>query len=330
MRPLVALLAILLLAAPAGAGAATPVQKRSWAHAQIVAVTESGLLGGDAEAFRPDDPLSGEELEELAQGLSLAGMPEAPPLATVTMASLDARLVQALGLQDAAYRFFRTARGAGLNPPKRFGTETVARLLELRFNHPAGTDELELLPTEPATRAEAAYSAARVLALGDEDVERVRELSKAFALPQPTPWQQRLLRKAVSLVGHPYIWSGTDRGFDCSGFVWRVFKLTTYPGGQGLGAVLEGRTSQAMSGEVAKDLRLAADVVQPADVLFFGAKGTRSRPAQVDHMGIALGNGWMIHSSRFGVTVVPLQGWWHDGFAWARRPLAEAGIEVTF
>ena len=85
-----------------------------------------------------------------------------------------------------------------------------------------------------------------------------------------------------------------------------------------------------MSGEVAKNLRLAADVVQPADVLFFGAKGAKSKPAQVDHMGIALGNGWMIHSSRFGVTVVPLQGWWHDGFAWARRPLAEAGIEVTF
>ena len=67
-----------------------------------------------------------------------------------------------------------------------------------------------------------------------------------------------------------------------------------------------------------------------ADVLFFGSKGPKSKPVQVDHMGIALGNGWMIHSSRFGVTVVPLQGWWHDGFAWARRPLAEAGIEVTF
>jgi cell wall-associated NlpC family hydrolase len=327
MRLLVALLVALAVAVPLGEAAPAPAPKRSWAHAQIATVTAAGLMGGDAKAFRPDDPLTNAELEELAVGLAPDDPVAVEADGLASIAALDARLVRAVGLQDAAYRFFRGARAAGLAPPRRFGTETVARLLGLRFNHPAGTDERELLPGEDTTRAEAAFSAARVLRLEPSELERVDQLSRAFALPRPTPWQQRLLRRAVSLVGHPYIWAGTERGYDCSGFVWRVFKLTPYAGGPALAGVLKGRTSFQMSGEVPKARRLPADAVQPADVLFFGAKGLKSKPAQVDHMGIALGNGWMVHSSRYGVTVVPLEGWWRDGFAWARRPLAEAGLE---
>jgi hypothetical protein len=35
----------------------------------------------------------------------------------------------------------------------------------------------------------------------------------------------------------------------------------------------------------------------------------------------------MIHSSRHGVALAPLDGWEREQFAWARRPLAEAGLE---
>ena len=330
MRLLVCVLAVLAVAAPTGAvgPAAGAAPKRSWAQAQIAVVTGAGLMGGDAAAFRPDDQLTAAELDELAAGLAPDHLEPTGGDGLATVAALDARLVQILGLEDAAYRFSRGARTAGLAPPRRFGTETVARLLGLRFNHPAGTDGLEPLPAEPATRAEAAYSVARVLRLDPSELERVDQLSRTFALPRPTPWQRQLLRRAVSLVGRPYIWAGTERGYDCSGFVWRVVKLTPYPGGEGLPAVLRGRTSYQMSGEAPKAQRLGSDTVQPADILFFGGRGARSKPAQVDHMGIALGGGWMIHSSRDGVTVVPLDGWWRDGFAWARRPLAEAGLEL--
>ena len=44
-------------------------------------------------------------------------------------------------------------------------------------------------------------------------------------------------------------------------------------------------------------------------------------------MGLYLGNGWMIHSSRDCVALEPLDGWRQHGFAWGRRPLAEAGLE---
>ena len=72
--------------------------------------------------------------------------------------------------------------------------------------------------------------------------------------------------------------------------------------------------------------RIPLEAVEPGDVLFFGSRGTKSTPAQVGHMGIAVGNGWFVHSSGNGVTLQPLEGWYSTNFAWARRPLAEAGL----
>ena len=78
-----------------------------------------------------------------------------------------------------------------------------------------------------------------------------------------------------------------------------------------------------MSGEVPRAKRIPFAKLQPADVLFFGAAGPRSKPAQVDHTGIYLGNGWFIHSSGQGVYLSTLTGWYRDrlrvGPAPARR-----------
>jgi hypothetical protein len=43
-------------------------------------------------------------------------------------------------------------------------------------------------------------------------------------------------------------------------------------------------------------------------------------------MGIYVGNGWFVQSSGNGVTLARLDGWYSREFAWARRPLAEAGL----
>jgi cell wall-associated NlpC family hydrolase len=72
--------------------------------------------------------------------------------------------------------------------------------------------------------------------------------------------------------------------------------------------------------------RITADALQPGDLVFFGSRGVRSKPAEIGHMGIYVGNGWMVHSSDNGTTLVPLQGWYAKTFAWGRRPLAEAGL----
>ena len=115
-------------------------------------------------------------------------------------------------------------------------------------------------------------------------------------------------------------------GFDCSGFVWRVYKTKPFPGAPTLGDILKGRTTYAMSAEVAKPARIELAGLQPGDVVFFGVKGPKSTPDEIGHMGIYVGNGWFVHSSSAGVTLQPLQGGYASAFAWARRPLLEAGL----
>jgi cell wall-associated NlpC family hydrolase len=310
----------------------------SWARAELKAVVAAGLMAKEAAA-RPNDIVTRGELEALVAGLVHAE-PVTPstPSAKVTMAALDSRLVGALGLEEAAKLFVQGAKTAGLAIPSRFGTEAVARLLGLRTNHPAALDSLELSPGEPATRAEAAYSAAQILRFGEWDAQGTQDLAATFVLPPLTPWQQQILTTATRLIGYPYIWGGESErkaspygpqphgGFDCSGFVWRVYKLEHYANEGDLADMLQGRTTYAMSGEVPKAKRIALDKLQPADVIFFGAAGPRSKPGQVDHMGLYLGNGWFIHSSRYGVAVATLTDWYEKRFAWGRRPLAEAGL----
>ena len=258
------------------------------------------------------------------------------------MTQLDAKLVASLGLSGAAAEFAKGARAAGLKVPARFGTEVVARLLALRIDHPAAQDGLELLPDDPATRAEAAYSAAQILSFGvagGPEVMEVQALADSFALPSFSDWQKAILDTAVARIGMPYVWGGTSDGpeapfgvhsrggYDCSGFVWRVYKLQSYPNEGDLASVLRGRTTYVMSGEVPSSERIGFADLQPADVLFFGAKGPRSQPSEVDHMAIYIGNNWFIQSSGQGVALATLTGYYRQKFAWARRPLAEAGLE---
>jgi cell wall-associated NlpC family hydrolase len=335
-RTVLLTLLVITAVAPSAAQSAPP---RSWAQAEIQLIVSRGLMADSIETFRPDAPLRQAELTELIAGLTQAETQGAAgSTGRVTMAQLDAQLVRALELRDEAALFYRGAAAAGLRPPSRFGTEVVARLLGLRKNHPAGQDKLERGPSEPATRAEAAYSAAQILRFSGWEVRAVEEAADTFTLPVPSPAQQRVLTTAVGLIGFPYVWGGESEnknsrfgvqaagGFDCSGFAWRVFKLQSYPGGAALAQTLRGRTAAAMAGEVGPRRRIPAARLAPADLVFFGRGGPRANPAQVDHMGIYLGNGWMIHSSRYGVAVVPLTGWYSERLAWGRRPLAEAGL----
>ena len=358
-RALMVLSAVVLCAAtPAGATTPPPPgpgtqttptpakppakSRKSWADAQIRVVVAHGLMAPDVASFRPDDPLTRGALSALVGGLT--GRTPAPvvnPTAPVTVTGLDTKLVRGLGLGPTAADFLRSARYAGLNPPARFGTEVTARLLGLRYNHPAPDDGLELRPQDTATRAEAAYSAARVLRFRGSEIPAVEAAAATFTLPVLTDWQRRILTTAFSFIGYPYVWGGTSEraeapagvkargGFDCSGFVWRVYKMQRYDGEGTLADVLRGRTTYAMSGEVVRAKRITFPKLQPADVLFFGLDGPRSRPTQVDHTGIYLGDGWFIHSSSNGVALTQLQGWYRDRFAWARRPLAEAGLTST-
>ena len=326
----------------APASAATP--KKSWAQPQIEAVVKAGLFAETVPAFRPQQPLTqsalGSALETLAmQRESTYAYKVVAPGRPVTIRQLDGALVGFLGLGDSARAVTAVLNASGLAPKAGTGTETIARLLGLRFNHPAAEDALELGLNDPATRAEAAYSLARVLELSGWEEDQIRSATEAFALPDADAARRNVLRRAVSFVGYPYIWGGTSElaqqpfgkpapgGFDCSGFVWRVFKLEPFPGASALASVLRGRTTFEMSGEVPPAQRIRNPVnLLPGDLIFQGDLGAKSKPAQVGHAGIYLGGGWFVHSSRYGTTLHPFDGWYRERFAWARRPLREAGL----
>lgn len=338
MRRRAAVLAVVGLLVGAATASAAPSARSQFASSEIQAVVDAGLMGPSVEDFRPSDPLTASELAVVVSSLGGAISVDDPD-APVSVRELDARLVSLVGLRNSAQAIRLAAFDAGLAPRPWVGTETIARMLGFRINHPREEDELELEVTDPITRAEAAYSIARYLTLSDEQVESTRTLGASFSLPRLSVWQRIVLARALRFVGAPYVWAGTSEkpqqlsgkvlpgGFDCSGFVWRVYKTKPFTGAPELAHVLVGRTTYAMSGEVGPAQRVNREALAPGDVVFFGSNGTRSRPSQVGHMGIYVGNGWIVHSSRNGTTLTPMTSWYETTFAWGRSPLVEAGLE---
>ena len=250
MRRISALLALFAMAsvaataAPAAKRPDTPSSAASvWDSHEIATVVDSGLLGPSVDEFRPGDPLTWGELADALAAWGHPIEPPADPARPVTIRDLDARLVAALRLLPASRAVRLAARDAGLNPIASLGTETVARLLGLRLNHPATQDRLELLPAQTATRAEAAYSLARATAVTDWQKQQVLNETASLTFPDMTDWQVTVLTRALRFVGYPYVWTGSSEhvrqtlwdgtvvpgGFDYSGFVWRVYKLQPNP-----------------------------------------------------------------------------------------------------
>ena len=124
-----------------------------------------------------------------------------------------------------------------------------------------------------------------------------------------TPADQRvqMIQDGRRFIGIPYLWGGiTAYGFDCSGFVRLLHKLS---------GILIPRDA---------DLQFAAGKpveppFQPGDLLYFGsASGHRS----ISHVGMSIGGWEIIHSSRpnNGVYIdnVEETSWLNDIFVGAR------------
>jgi cell wall-associated NlpC family hydrolase len=325
------------------AGASAQVTLGNWDSPQQRQVVRAGLMsdssGGD---FDGAQRLRGAEADRAMAALAeminpnfsawgeQASLPDVRTgQSVVTVAGFDQLIVDQLGLADVASHLQQATARVGLRPPSYYGTEVVARFLGLRYDHPAGTDQLELFPTDQITRAEVAWSLAQVLDNGSWSVGSARQTLMSYRLPQMTQDQLTALRIAVSRIGYPYVYAGTTDdtsdglahgGFDCSGFVWRVFKISGLPWGQ----QIHGRTAAEMAGEIPRRQRLRYDQLRPGDLLFFGSAhfNSTATEANVIHAGIYLGDNWVIHSSGQGVYVLPLKGsWLGDQFAWGRRVL---------
>ena len=138
-------------------------------------------------------------------------------------------------------------------------------------------------------------------------------------------------------MGFPYIWAGEwnakspagyccgyqpQGGFDCSGFAWWVLKRNEdgYNAAQFRsygGWSLHERSSSQIA--AATKTKLTWAQLGPGIVMLFSANGGR-RPQDVTHVGIYLGNGWMMHSTGGGPQLQWVgDGYYRDHFVWGRR-----------
>ncbi len=88
---------------------------------------------------------------------------------------------------------------------------------------------------------------------------------------------------AKKFIGTKYVWGGNSltKGIDCSGFVKQVYAKFGY-------------TTPRVSREMAKKYKtISISELKPGDLVFYGKVSTN----YINHVGIYIGNGQVIHSS---------------------------------
>jgi cell wall-associated NlpC family hydrolase len=323
-----------------------PVTRRELARALVRAFApgaqpDAALTFSDLPSSDPDYPAADVAVK---RGWLAAPNNAFAPEASVTKRQLDRTLLVALGAQAAirGLSAIHTQDGTALAHPSDMAVLALANVLGLHHNY-SPDESNELMAWSAIRRQDAAFAIARAFAIqGQWQVQQLARYDDV-TLPNLTQQQRAAAQFALSYVGYPYVWGGewfrstasgyccgaqASGGFDCSGFSWWALRA---PAGSWdntkwrpyAGWALPERTSYDMA--KGTKARIALGDVRPLDVLLFDTDSVTSDGTDwqsVDHVGVALGNGWMIHSSggRAGVTVDWVgDGWWHDHFRWARR-----------
>ncbi len=132
--------------------------------------------------------------------------------------------------------------------------------------------------------------------------------TKAKPTVTAIPSNNKIVIEAQKHLGKPYKYGAVGpNSFDCSGFVYAVYKK--------FGIILP-RTSINQS--KIRGPKLSIRELRVGDILFFD---TASR-GHVNHCGIYIGNDKFIHASSgkaYSVTISDLNGWYKDKFRWGKH-----------
>jgi cell wall-associated NlpC family hydrolase len=263
------------------------------------------------------------------------------PTGPIRSEGFDMALVLAVGLKPVADSLanIHMADGTKFAVNMWMPYLQIARAATLHYNHT--TESMDLEPGRVITRDEVAYSLYRAKTIPAWNfTNQSRYLN--IALPTLDTTHAALITYALAQIGLPYIWGGEwghgpspvpyccgtqpEAGADCSGFVWWVMKQAeqgylaatyhpSYPGWS-----LLDRTSTGMALNTTKKIAYAD--LQPGDLMFFVPGGASKTAANVDHVALYAGNGWVIHSSSYNAGVMidwVGSGYYHDNFVFGRR-----------
>lgn len=120
-----------------------------------------------------------------------------------------------------------------------------------------------------------------------------------------------LMAEAEKYIGYPYVWGGSspETSFDCSGFVCWVFRTS--------GVYDTGR--RGATGLFNLCSEISAKDARPGDLVFF--QGTMGDVEGITHVGIYVGNHWMIHcGDPIGFADLSASKWQRRLYAYGRLP----------
>ena len=120
-----------------------------------------------------------------------------------------------------------------------------------------------------------------------------------------------LMAEAEKYIGYPYVWGGSspETSFDCSGFVCWVFRTSdVYDTGR-----------RGATGLFHLCSEVCAEDARPGDLVFF--QGTMGDVEGITHVGIYVGNHWMIHcGDPIGFADLSAFKWQRRLYAYGRLP----------
>jgi len=175
------------------------------------------------------------------------------------------------------------------------------------------SDYAELRYTLSGSVSENGYSASETAGIalsGDlpRDTESSSAQLQAGSYSEGADPGIRLAERSLLYLGAPYLWGGSteEEGFDCSGFVYRVFRDCGHSAP---------RTTNAL---YVSGAAVEPDGLRPGDLVFF----TVGSGDDIGHMGLYIGGGEFIHASPVagGVTIGELSSaYCQNHYAGARR-----------
>ncbi len=181
----------------------------------------------------------------------------------------------------------------GAAETKKYGIIT-ASLLNLRADASTSSKILAQIPNGQTVSVEAIRSGwAQVTYYGTQGFVSL-DYIKIMSDENPTSRSgaattkgQAVVELAKKYLGIPYVYGGTSpSGFDCSGFVYFLYK--------NMGVTL----NRVAADQMKNGTWVPVNALQPGDIVGFANKS-----GYINHVGIYAGNGMMIHSPQTGDVV---------------------------